>query len=206
MAVKLNTEFNYRYQVQGETVWEKIKTLKGFLEGRIRAAALEQVAEKKLQALRCELEYSRSIGALPHVILRMEAELIEAESHMPAQREAFELNREEIELLKRLLDECYAIAEPTRIPGYTDEQMFEANAANEFTLTIAKDIQAEIIANGRPSPAKLRNAMSNPHTFNALKLAGMIPIDVAMLRANPDPLQIEVLAEAKPESALRGEK
>lgn len=206
MAVKLNTEFNYRYQVQGETVWEKIKTLKGFLEGRIRAAALEQVAEKKLQALRCELEYSRSIGALPHVILRMEAELIEAESHTPAQREAFELNREEIELLKRLLDECYAIAEPTRIPGYTDEQMFEANAANEFTLTIAKDIQAEIIANGRPSPAKLRNAMSNPHTFNALKLAGMIPIDVAMLRANPDPLQIEVLAEAKPESALRGEK
>lgn len=206
MAVKLNTEFNYRYQVQGETVWEKIKTLKGFLEGRIRAAALEQVAEKKLQALRCELEYSRTIGALPHVILRMEAELIEAESHMPAQREAFELNREEIELLKRLLDECYAIAEPTRIPGYTDEQMFEANAANEFTLTIAKDIQAEIIANGRPSPAKLRNAMSNPHTFNALKLAGMIPIDVAMLRANPDPLQIEVLAEAKPESALRGEK
>lgn len=200
MAVKLNTEFNYRYQVQGETVWEKIKTLKGFLEGRIRAAALEQVAEKKLQALRCELEYSRSIGALPHVILRMEAELIEAESHTPAQREAFELNREEIELLKRLLDECYAIAEPTRIPGYTDEQMFEANAANEFTLTIAKDIQAEIIANGRPSPAKLRNAMSNPHTFNALKLAGMIPIDVAMLRANPDPLQIEVLAEAKPES------
>lgn len=206
MAVKLNTEFNYRYQVQGETVWEKIKTLKGFLEGRIRAAALEQVAEKKLQALRCELEYSRTIGALPHVILRMEAELIEAESHMPAQREAFELNREEIELLKRLLDECYAIAEPTRIPGYTDEQMFEANAANEFTLTIAKDIQAEIIANGRPSPAKLRNAMSNPHTFNALKLAGMIPVDVAMLRANPDPLQIEVLAEAKPESALRGEK
>lgn len=200
MAVKLNTEFNYRYQVQGETVWEKIKTLKGFLEGRIRAAALEQVAEKKLQALRCELEYSRSIGALPHVILRMEAELIEAESHTPAQREAFELNREEIELLKRLLDECYAIAEPTRIPGYTDEQMFEANAANEFTLTIAKDIQAEIIANGRPSPAKLRNAMSNPHTFNALKLAGMIPIDVAMLRANPDPLQIEVLAEAKPET------
>ena len=41
MASKLNTEFNYRYQVIGDTPWEKIKTLKGFLEGRIRAAALE---------------------------------------------------------------------------------------------------------------------------------------------------------------------
>ena len=37
MASKLNTEFNYRYQVIGDTAWEKIKTLKGFLEGRVRS-------------------------------------------------------------------------------------------------------------------------------------------------------------------------
>jgi len=47
--------------------------------------------------------------------------------------------------------------------------MFEANAANEFTAMIGKDIYAEILANGRPSPAKLRNAMSNPKTWNTLK-------------------------------------
>ena len=29
MASKLNTEFNYRYQVIGDTPWEKIKTLYG---------------------------------------------------------------------------------------------------------------------------------------------------------------------------------
>ena len=50
MASKLNTEFNYRYQVIGCTPWEKIKTLKGFLEGRIRAAALEEVGNLKDQA------------------------------------------------------------------------------------------------------------------------------------------------------------
>ena len=32
MAQKFNSEFNYRYQVIGCTPWEKIKTLKGFLE------------------------------------------------------------------------------------------------------------------------------------------------------------------------------
>ena len=54
MPAKLNTEFNYRYQVIGETVWEKIKTLKGFLEGRLRAAALEQVAEIKKNPTKAE--------------------------------------------------------------------------------------------------------------------------------------------------------
>ena len=50
MASKLNTEFNYRYQVIGDTAWEKIKTLQGFLVGRVRAAVLEEVSELKYQA------------------------------------------------------------------------------------------------------------------------------------------------------------
>lgn len=192
MAVKLNTEFNYRYQVIGETVWEKIKTLKGFLEGRIRAACLEEVAAKKLAAKRAELKNARDIGALQHVILTLEAELLESESHLPAQQEAFELNREEIKMLKRLLAEYYAEAEPTRIAGYTDEQMFEANAANEFTVWIAKEIQAEIIASGRPSAAKVRNAMSNPRTLAALQAVGLLPKEAVMLIGNSDPLKIEL--------------
>ena len=47
MASKLNTEFNYRYQVIGDTPWEKIKTLKDYLEGRVRAAVLEEVGSLK---------------------------------------------------------------------------------------------------------------------------------------------------------------
>ena len=50
MPQKFNSEFNYRYQVIGNTPWEKIKTLKGFLEGRIRAMALEEVGKLKYQA------------------------------------------------------------------------------------------------------------------------------------------------------------
>lgn len=192
MAVKLNNEFNYRYQVIGETVWEKIKTLQGFLGGRIRAACLEEVAAKKYQAKKSEVDHLKSIQALPHVILTAEAELLELESHLPEQTAAFELNREEIKMLERLLSELYEIAEPTRIQGYSDEQMFEANAANEFTATIGKDIQSEIIAYGRPSPAKIRNAMSNPYTFSVLQSMGLIPKDVKMLEPSVDPLKIEL--------------
>jgi hypothetical protein len=191
MASKLNSEFNYRYQVMGHTIWEKIKTLKGFLEGRVRAAALEEVSNLKLQAKRLKVEDLKENGK-KHEYLTELAELIELESHEPSLKEGFELNREEIAMLERLLEEAYAIAEPTRIEGYSDEQMFEANAANEFTAMIAREIQAEVLANGRPSPAKLGNAMSNPHTFNALKQIGLIPQETILIGPGNNPLKIEL--------------
>ena len=194
MAQKLNTEFNYRYQVIGDTPWERIKTLKSFLEGRIRALALEEVGKLKDQAKLSKLNYLKNGGeGLEHEILELKAEIIEAESHQGSLKEAFELTRDEIKILKKLLKELYAIAEPTRIKGYTDEEMFEANAANEFTVNIGREIQAEMIANGRPSPAKIRNAMSNPHTWSALKQIGLIPEKTKILEGNVDPqLKIEL--------------
>jgi len=194
MAQKFNTEFNYRYQVIGCTPWEKIKTLKGFLEGRLRAQALEEVGNLKRQAQISKLKHLQNSGnGLEHEILELKAEILEGESHKETLREAFELTKDEIKILKKLMKELYVIAEPTRIEGYTDEQMFEANAANEFTVDIGREIQAEMIANGRPSAAKLRNAMSNPHTWNALKQIGLIPKKTKILEGNPNPqLKIEL--------------
>jgi len=188
MASKLNTEFNYRYQVIGDTPWEKIKTLQGFLEGRVRAAALEEVGNLKNQAKVSKLKHLQNGGnGLEHEILELKDEILEGISHQPAAKEAFELNQKEIKILEKLLEELYVLAEPTRIKGYSDEEMFEANAANEFTVAIGKEIQAEIIAMGRPSPAKIRNAMSNPYTWNALKEIGMIPKDAKLLTGNINP-------------------
>lgn len=201
MPSKFNSEFNYRYLVNGETPWEKIKILKGFLEGRKRAACLEEVAAKKRLAKELELENCKNNNALPHVILNLEAELLESKSFDAGQEEAWELNREEIAFLESFLAEIYEIAEPTRIPGYTDEQMFEANSAYEFTVMLGKEIQAEIIANGRPSPAKLRNAMSNPYTFETLKRVGLIPQEAVRLDTTvQNPLELafnEVVTENK---------
>ena len=194
MASKFNSEFNYRYQVIGDTPWEKIKTLQGFLEGRVRAAALEEVSLLKNQAKIAKLKHLQNGGnGLEHEILELKAEILESKSHQETEREAFELNKKEIKILEGLLEELYVIAEPTRIPGYTDEEMWEANAANEFTVNIGREIQAEMIANGRPSPAKLKNAMSNPYTWNALKKIGLVPKETKILMGNTDPkLKIEL--------------
>ena len=193
MAAKLNTEFNYRYQVIGDTPWEKIKTLKGFLEGRIRAVVLEKVSELKYQSSLAKLKRLENEAGLQEDILELKAEIMETESHQQTAYEAYRLNEAEIVIIKKLLKELYVIAEPTRIKGYTDEEMFEANAANEFTVNIGREIQAEMIANGRPSAAKIRNAMSNPHTWNALKSVGLIPKEPKILEGHINPtLKIEL--------------
>ena len=150
MAQKFNSEFNDRYQVIGCTPWEKIKTLKGFLEGRLRAQALEEVGKLKFQAKLSKLKHLQNSGnGLEHEILELKAEIIETESFHETLKEGYELNQDEIKMLKKLLKELYVLAEPTRIEGYTDEQMFEANAANEFTVDIGREIQAEMIAKFR---------------------------------------------------------
>lgn len=190
MASKLNTEFNYKYQVIGETVWEKIKTLKGFLVGRKRAAVLEEVQLLKTRAKISKLKYLENNAGHEHEILELKSEIIEVQSFETDQAEAWELNRQEIKILENLIAQCYEIAEPTRIPGYTDEQMYEYNAANEFTAVVGKEIYAELIANGRPSPAKLHNAMSNPHTWEALKKIGLIPKESILLIPSNDPKQV----------------
>jgi len=193
MASKLNSEFNYRYQVIGDTPWEKLKTLKGFLEGRVDAAKLEQFGILKHKIKVSKLKHFKENKGLEYEILELELEVLEQEATFQTAKEAYELNRIEIKTLEKLLKELYVIAEPTRIKGYTDEEMFEANAANEFTVSIGREIQAEMIANGRPSPAKLKNAMSNPHTWNALKKIGLVPKETKILMGNIDPtLKIEL--------------
>lgn len=186
MASNLNSEFNYRYQVIGSTPWEKIKTLQGFLVGRKRAAVLEEVSALKYQAKLEELKHLKTVPALPHILLNLQAEIIELESFLDDQAHAFRLNEKEIEILNKLLTELYIEVEPTRLKHkdgtpYTDDEMFEANANHEFTVTIGREIQSEIIANGRPSPAKLLNAMSNPQTLETLKKIGIVPKETILL-------------------------
>ena len=207
---KLNSEFNYRYQVIGETVWEKIKTLQGFMDGRKRAAALEKVSELQIQAMYEKAKYLKETNAPLYEILKHEAEIVETESFAEESKRNFDSNRAEIKILEKLFAELYAIAEPTRLKHedgtpYTDEEMFEANAANEFTVWLAREMQAEVMANGQPSAARIKNAMSNPITWNALKQIGLIDQGVKYIAGGVDPSQIQLMPVDFPKLAPSSE-
>jgi hypothetical protein len=53
-------------------------------------------------------------------------------------------------------------------------------------------MQAEVIANGRPSAAKIKNAMSNPLTWTALKNVGLIPKETPLIGSSIDPTIIQL--------------
>ena len=198
MPSKFNTEFNYKYQVMGCTPWEKIKILKGFLEGRERAVGLEEASHLKHDALIAELSYLKTTGAPEHEQMRLQAQLLESESGMMILDEAYELNRQEIEILNRLIAECYEMAEPTRIEGYSDEEMFEVNASHEFAVTTMREMQSEIVANGRPSPATVLHAMNNPHVLTAVLQSGLLPAEaIPLLTGNAPLFAVEEMAAIK---------
>ena len=195
MPSKFNSEFNYRYQVMGNTPWAKIKILKGFLEGRVRAAAGEEVSYLRHNAQREELAYLKKQNIPKHEQMQLEANLLESKAAMVIVEEAYELNCKEIEILNKLLAECYEIAEPTRIPGYSDEDMFEANEANEFTVQTLREMQSEMIALGRPTPGTVLHAMNNPHTLHAAVQSGMLPMEaLPILTANPPMFAVQQMA------------
>jgi hypothetical protein len=195
MASNLNSEFNYRYQVMGSTPWGKLKHLQNFLAGRKEAAAMEKVSELKYKAKLAEFEHLKQVPALPHVLLNMQAEILEIEAILENQDHAFRLTHTEIAILEKLIKEIYDEVEPTRLKHedgtpYSDDEMFEANANLDYTVMIGREIQAEIIVNGRPSPAKLLNAMSNPQTLEMLKQVGLVPQETVLLTQADIPMQL----------------
>jgi hypothetical protein len=187
---KYNSEFNYRFLVEGETIWAKIKTLEGFLEGRIRARGLEEIGKLKLDAKREELEDAEIKNLPSFTVKKLRVEVMESENWLTSENDGFRKNDEEIEILEKLLAEAFEIAEPTRINGFSDEEMWEVNQANEYTVRVAKDMQSEIIANGRPSAMTVRQAMSAPETWEAVKKIGLVPNDCHLITGSNDPQKI----------------
>lgn len=206
MASKYNSEFNYRFLVEGETIWAKIKTLEGFLEGRIRAKGLEEIGKLKLEAKREEYANAEKVAKSSHrytswEVKKLKVEVMEAENWLASETDGFRKNDEEIKILEKLLAEAQEIAEPTRINGHSNEEMWEANQCNEYTLKVAKDMQSEIVANGRPSAMTVRQAMSSPQTWAACKQIGIIPDDCHLITGGNDPEKI-TLSLPKPDGIV----
>jgi hypothetical protein len=106
MPAKLNTEFNYRFQVEGNTPWEKIKQLQNFLEGRKEAAALEKVSDIKQKSKIAKLEYLKKTNAEEYLILELEAELLEIEASDIRVSNVYDLNRQEILIIEKILKDA----------------------------------------------------------------------------------------------------
>jgi len=169
---RFNSTFNYITQVQGETIWERIKTLKGFLNGRKRAVKIQEKTKLEKLALEKEIQNAIDTNQPEWEVLRLKSKLIDFTCWEDENKELMEETYAEIKALEKLLAELYSQVERyTHEDGtpYTDDEMFEANSETEFLAMAIKEIQADILATGRPNQMHIRWLMRTPKGVEMLK-------------------------------------
>jgi hypothetical protein len=183
---RLNSKFNYLAQVEGSTIWKRLDTLDGFICGRERAIALREVNRLEGEALDEEIAYTKeNLPAWEYK--RLLAKKVERESTAVQLEKDFKLAEVELQDLKEIYAQLEAEVEHTRLKHadgtpYTNSEMYEVNAELEFVTMLAKDAQAEIITQGRPSKATVRNLMNCPLGVQLLRsIPNLIPEDLKII-------------------------
>jgi hypothetical protein len=152
---------NYLYDVDGETVWEKLRVIRNFLRDRKSALAenqlnIEEKQEKMQKMDENSFEYRRYILSKTNLDYLMEETI------------------SEIDFLEKFEKYLSEEAEKTRIPGKTDEEMYEINFFDELKIRLVRRAQMQFISTGCVEPdTLLRIAKNKP----ALQLA----IDTGLL-------------------------
>jgi|LakMenEpi03Aug12_release.lakeMendotaPanAssembly.Ray.scaffolds.fasta_scaffold22778_18 hypothetical protein len=129
---RLNHNANYIFDVEGETVWEKLRVIRGILLERQTALALAKL----------NIEY---IENGDKTTIKYKRFLIE----QPQQIKTINSCEEEIKFLREYEQFLATEAEKTRIPGKSDDEMYEINFYDELKIKLTRKAQAQMISYGR---------------------------------------------------------
>lgn len=148
---------NYIYDCDGETVWEKLRVIRGFLEEKqIILQEIELKEEYKKEHNGDSFEYKKA-KIHEKKNLQLKNELID-----------------EIKFLEEFESWLAQEAEKTRIPGKTDEEMYEINFFEELKIRLIKRAQSQLIATGHIEPDTLQRIMKNSDSANLAIQIGLI--------------------------------
>jgi hypothetical protein len=152
---------NYLYDVDGETVWEKLRVIRGFLREKELALAetllgMQENKEKMRNADQNSFEYKKYILRGP----TMDGLIQETES--------------EIKFLKQYETYLSEEAEKTRIPGKTDEEMYEINYFDELKIRLVRRAQMQYISTGCVEPDTLLRISKNKPALELAISTGLL--------------------------------
>lgn len=158
---RVNHNVNYMYDVDGETVWEKLRTIRGMLDDRRRAYAHsvlgKQEREKKFQdADKESLEYKKW--------------LIDKDFNDSLIQDC----ANEIKFLEAFESFLAVEAEKTRIPGKTDDEMYEINYFHEMEVRLVRKAQAQIMTRGVLDEELTLRLMKNRGALNLCIKQGLL--------------------------------
>lgn len=170
---QVNHNYSYIFEVDGFTVWERLRNIRSFLTDRRqalnKAELIESKSEKqveltnrKLKLIELELDEVRmnmsEVGEISNILrkeIELEEEYLEIKfSHDEAvilnssHKELTQDCRDEINFLLKFEAKLAEEAEKTRIPGKLDREMYEINFPHEARIRLENRATAEIASSG----------------------------------------------------------
>jgi len=165
---RVNHNAQYIYDVDGETVWEKLRVIRNQLEDRKIALALVNLNSEEN---RKKITDKDSYEYKKYLIYKDQSEKLIQDC----------VN--EVEFLTQFEAVLAAEAEKTRIPEKTDDEMYEINFFEELALRLVGSAQAQMLASGRMQEETIRRVLKNKQALqmcvdrgflspNAIQIAG----------------------------------
>jgi hypothetical protein len=142
MASQVNSQFAYINLINGETVWERLRIVRNFIEDRKIAKKLQTTQEKKRLGFLAKIEEATKISDK----LFAEVELEEFDAHQDQQEDGYKKLDDELEFLLRYEIELALIAEQTRVNNKSDDEMYQINMGSEVVMRNMRKIETERVA------------------------------------------------------------
>ena len=163
---RVNHNANYIFDVDGETVWEKLRTIRGMLDDRRRAYQIALLKQEQAEA-ESEAKKEEDIYKYREYLINKDFQL-----------SLIEDCKNEVEFLEKFETYLTQEAEKTRIPGKTDDEMYELNFFQELKTRLVRKAQAQIISTGRIQEDTLLRLMKNNDALDACIQQGLLTSDV----------------------------
>lgn len=163
---RVNHNANYIFDVDGETIWEKLRNIRSMLDDRRRAYQLALLKQEQTEA---------------EIISKKEENIYKYKEYLinkDFQLSLIEDCKNEVEFLEKFETYLTQEAEKTRIPGKTDDEMYELNFFEELKTRLVRRAQAQIISTGRIQEDTLLRLMKNKDALDACIQQGLLTSDV----------------------------
>jgi len=154
-----NHEANYIYDVDGETVWERLRVIRSFIEDKQIAIELNLLAQEEFEAKDLEPD---SFEYRKYLIRKPQTDKLLQDA------------RDEFSFLEEYERYLAAEAEKTRIEGKTDDEMYEINFYHELATRLVRRAQAQIVSMGRIADDNLLRIMKNQEALSICLNEGLL--------------------------------
>ena len=217
---QVNHNYSYIFEVDGFTVWERLRNIRNFLNDRTKALGLAELAiEKheakkaskeaklnKLKAKQADLEEEGvSNDDLDDEIIDLTFEIREDDINFQDHLDLTQDCRDELKFLKEFEARLMVEAEKTRVPGKSDREMYELNFPAEARTRLFNKSLDEMISMGRLSENTLHYLRKDTEVAQRLVTEGILSADGLKALTNNGSEGLAIISnliEAKPYTAL----